>query len=352
MSDRKTARVRKGVLAVVAACVGLLAPAGASAANFVNGDFETGTLAGWQVVDQAGSNGTWLAYTGTKPPISGEAEPRVVAAPPQGNFAAISDQTAPGGHTLYQDVALESGLTDFSMLVYYDSVGALTTPSPDTLAYTTPPNQQFRIDVMKPSAPLDSLSPDDVLVNLFKTSEGDPQALAPKLVTADLSRFAGQTVRLRVVEVDTLGFFNASVDAVGLTGPPPPPPVPSNSFSFGKLKLNKKKGTGQLEVNVPGPGTLAAVDSRSAGVKKAGSSAQASKRKASPKLIKKVTVSVEAAGKAILKLKPTAAGKKILKQKGKLKFKALVTFTPTGGTAATQTFSGKLKLKPKPKSGD
>ncbi len=45
-------------------------------------------------------------------------------------------------------------------------------------------------------------------------------------------------------------------------------------------------------------------------------------------------------------LKPTGAGKKTLKSKGKLQFKALLSFTPTGGTAGTATFKGKLKLTP------
>ena len=52
-------------------------------------------------------------------------------------------------------------------------------------------------------------------------------------------------------------------------------------------------------------------------------------------------------------VKPTAAGRKILKTNHKLGIKALVSFTPTGGTVASKTLKGKLKLKAKPaaKSG-
>ena len=99
-------------------------------------------------------------------------------------------------------------------------------------------------------------------------------------------------------------------------------------------------------MNVPGPGTLTAVDASSSATK----SAVASKKKKKPALIKKASLTVAAPGVATLNLKPTGAGKKKLKEKGKLAFKINVTFTPTGGTAATQTFKGKLKLAKK-KSG-
>ena len=42
------------------------------------------------------------------------------------------------------------------------------------------------------------------------------------MMTADLTPFAGQTVRLRFAEVDGAGFFNASTDAVSITSTPRP----------------------------------------------------------------------------------------------------------------------------------
>ena len=61
--------------------------------------------------------------------------PRTVIAPPQGNFAAISDEDGPGTHILYQDIALEPGMThSLSMLVYYQSEEPITVPSPDSLS--------------------------------------------------------------------------------------------------------------------------------------------------------------------------------------------------------------------------
>ena len=109
--------------------------------------------------------------------------------------------------------------------------------------------------------------------------------------------------------------------------------APSNAFTFGKVKRNKKKGTATLEVNVPGAGTL---DLTGKGVK--------TQRPAiSPPYAR--TKPVAAAGTVKLAVKPTGKKKKKLKRRGKVKVKANVTFTPTGGTAANQTKSIKLKRK-------
>ncbi|HEX3174751.1 MAG TPA: hypothetical protein VHQ43_11110 [Solirubrobacterales bacterium] len=343
--------MRRGLLATplaAVACVVLLLPAGAGAATVVNGDFEAGTLTGWTVVNPGEFEaGSWFAYSGTAAPTEeGEPGARQVPPPPQGNFAAITDQGGEGLHILYQDIAIEPALSQtLSMLVYYHSYAEITVPSPDTLSPESSANQQYRIDVMKPSAPIDSVNPADILTTVFRANTGDPEELSPKLVTANLTPFGGQTVRLRLAEVDNQFYFNAGTDAVSISTVPLPPP-PSNVFTFGKLKLNKKKGTGALLVNVPGPGTLTVVDGGSSGAA-ASSVASASKKKKA--LIKSTTVTATAAGLATVNLKPTGAGKKILKSKHKLRFKVLVTFTPTGGAAATQTFRGTLKKKPKPK---
>jgi hypothetical protein len=313
-------------------------PAAAAANLVTNGDFETGSLSGWHVKNESLGNGNWFAYSGTENP----AEPMAsVPPPPQGEYAAISAQDGPGSHILYQDVALGSGAHELSLEAYYESLAPIS--SPESLDPTVEPNQQYRIDVLEAGAPLTTLNPSDILATLLHTEEGDPSAMEPTILTADLSAYAGQTVRLRMVEVDTEGPFYAGVDAVSISGiaPPPPPlpapsppaspsapPLPSNAFTFGKLKLNKTTGTATLQVNVPGPGSLTAAD-----VKRKG------------KRIKKAGATTTAAGTATLVLKPTASGRKALKAKGKLAFKALVTFTPSGGTVASQSRAGKLKLK-------
>jgi DNA topoisomerase IB len=99
------------------------------------------------------------------------------------------------------------------LTVFYASSADLV--SPHTLDPASPPqNQQYRIDVMRKNAPLDSLQKRHILAKVFRTKGGDPQDLAPKRVTADLTELAGRTVRLRAVEVDNRFFMCPGLDAV------------------------------------------------------------------------------------------------------------------------------------------
>src|SRR5688572_15010620 len=129
--------MRNLILSTVAIAA-LVAP-GTGAASVANGSFETGTLSSW-TVSNAGS-GNWFNYTGTTSPVS----LFTIAAPPQGTRAAVTDQTGPGRHILYQDVALEAGFDHtLSLVVYYENrAGAFFSPA--TLdPFSSGPNQQYR----------------------------------------------------------------------------------------------------------------------------------------------------------------------------------------------------------------
>ena len=115
----------------------------------------------------------------------------------------------------------------------------------------------------------------------------------------------------------------------------PKPVVPSNAFKFGKVKLNKRKGTATLTVIVPDPGSVALLGSKKVrGASRAASAAGT------------VTLALKLKGKAKKKLARLA--RKGLKP-ARVKLKVAVSFTPTGGTAATQT--KKLSLVRTAKSG-
>ena len=81
------------------------------------------------------------------------------------------------------------GSLELNLWVYYDAQqGALGTPADGNLNPSSPgANEQYRIDVMDPSAPIDSVAPADVLAHVFGTQTGDPQVLAPTEMTADLT---------------------------------------------------------------------------------------------------------------------------------------------------------------------
>ncbi|HET7481041.1 MAG TPA: calcium-binding protein [Rubrobacteraceae bacterium] len=210
------------VLTLLMAALAFASPA--HAATVANGDFESGTLTGWTVVNQNGGNGDWYAYSGTASPQSG----RQITAPPQGNFAATTDQTGPGSHVLYQDIALEENAEHtLSFILYYQNE-AQGFSTPDTLDYSTGANQQYRVDILKPSADPFSVDPADILDSVYRTNAGDPNTLEPTPMTFDLSPYAGQTVRLRFAGVESQFFFRASVDDIKVeTEIPPPPPDPT-----------------------------------------------------------------------------------------------------------------------------
>jgi hypothetical protein len=109
---------------------------------------------------------------------------------------------------------------------------------------------------------------------------------------------------------------NADIACSPPTIPPPPPPLrvlPSNEFSVVKLKKTK------LTLKLASAGTVSVTDA-----------------KAKSKLLKPSSVS-GGPGQVVVTLKLTAAAKKALTKKGKVKARATITFTPTGGSASTQS---------------
>ncbi len=332
-------RSRASLIALVATVLALLLPAGASAATVVNGDFEDGNLTGWSTYSSNGA-GDWFAYA--KEPGQG------FFTPPSGNWAAEGGQGAADTTILYQDVALAPGQTHrLALSLYYESAEPIAVPTPNTLDVNDlgpgVENQQLRVDVIRPTAPLESLASGDVLATAFASKAGDPEQMAPTVVGADLSPLAGQVVRLRIAMAIAQGPFTTGVDAVSITSTSPPPPAPtppSNEFSRGKVQLTPGTGGGFLTINVPGPGVVKAVDART---KIATATATAS-LKAIQTRIRRATKEPKAAGKVLVSLHPTNYGFGKLEEKGKLKVKVRVTYIPTGGLPKTKSFKVTLKL--------
>src|SRR5882672_6963540 len=105
-------------IALVSLLAAFLQPvATAHAAAAVNGGFETGDFTGWTVANPCGNApGNWFVYSGTTSPLTGAP----LSAPPEGTFAATSDQVSRGTHVLYQDIALDPGhSTVLSFSLYY-----------------------------------------------------------------------------------------------------------------------------------------------------------------------------------------------------------------------------------------
>jgi len=178
-----------------------------------NGGFETGAFTSWTTFDAAG--GDTLGFIVSSDTIM----PRsalVVLAPPESAYAAITDQGGPGTHVLYQDVVLPADRTaTLRATIYLKNTATEYVNAPTAgLAFDGgEDNQQFRVDVMNPAAAVTDVGA-GVLLNVYRTQPGDSLVTGYRTLTADLTPFAGQTVRIRFALVDNLLFFHAGVDAV------------------------------------------------------------------------------------------------------------------------------------------
>ena len=213
-------------------------------------------------------------------------------------------------------------------------------------------NQQFRIDVMKPEAPLESLDPADVLRTVFATKPGDPLSMTPTRVTANLSAFAGQTVRLRIANAVHRGSLqrggrrglDLSVRPAGQA-----PPVQGGGSKHGpacsastRSGQTGETGTATLRVRVSGPGLLRAKGDRDLGGRR--------RREQSGRLrkpIEPVTVPVASARTVTIHLRPTPRGpgdpERTDTGSGQ---RWAVTFMPVGAASETASVPVMFELEP------
>ena len=85
----------------------------------------------------------------------------------------------------------------------------------------------MRVDIMDPTASLTSEAPSDIYMNLFITNPGDPLSITYTNLSADLSAYAGQTVRIRIAECNNQGYFQGAVDAVSVISAAAPASIPT-----------------------------------------------------------------------------------------------------------------------------
>jgi D-alanyl-D-alanine carboxypeptidase len=201
----------------------LAAPSGAARPPVVVDDFESGSLGAW-TVDRRGS-GNWFVYqNGTQAPDPKQSDPFVpfrMPNPPQGKFGAVTDTNGPGTRILYRDLKLDDRYLLELTVFYANGFDGLSGYSnrfvtPRTLATNAGPNQQFRVDLVIPTAAVDSMADADIRATVFETLPGVATRRSPAPVTLDLSRWEGQTLRLRIATADNQGPMRAGVDHIRL----------------------------------------------------------------------------------------------------------------------------------------
>jgi hypothetical protein len=221
------------ILIAIAAIVGFTYPVAAQTNLILNGSFEsnggvgTSTFSNWTATDLAGGTGSWFVQTGTGSPLNNFSVP----APPNGAFAAMTDQGGPGTHVLIQSFVVPAGgvtsaTLSFNWYVNNQSGGGFVI-NPIGLDHTDGANQHARVDILTSAAAPFSTAPSDVLLNAFITNPGDPTVSGYNTlsvdVTALLNANAGNTLQLRFAEVDNQLFFAFGADNVSLLFSVPEP---------------------------------------------------------------------------------------------------------------------------------
>jgi hypothetical protein len=211
-------------IVALAALAGLGVSAGsAGAARVANGDFERGNLSGGDKDFSAA--GGWFAYDEPIFPLRRGIP--FLPGPPQGQFGAFSDQINPSRMILSQVVDLKSGQKHkLKFKLAYNNTNVpktrlrrrgldgFFTPRHFRFNKAARPNQQFRMDVMKAGAPIKSLKEKHVLDRVYRTDRGDANRRGYRTISADLTDYAGDSVRLRFATVVTEAVLNVGIDAV------------------------------------------------------------------------------------------------------------------------------------------
>src|SRR5262249_15275346 len=128
---------------------------------------------------------------------------------------------------IYQDVDLPLGNFTLSCAFFINSEADYAVPEPETLDPNVSPNQQARIDIMDPNAPVDDVGA-GVLQNILFTRPGDPGDPVNPMrgyVRFSAALAGGRTIRVRFAEVDNQFFFNFGLDGCVLGTERVPAPV-------------------------------------------------------------------------------------------------------------------------------
>jgi hypothetical protein len=197
----------------IAVAVISVASSAAFADSIVNGGFETGTLAGWTVVNAPGSfpGSNWFASGSNTGPVSGLPN----AGPKTGNFFALTDQSGPGAHSLIQGITLLGGMATLSFDMFVNNWNG--GPFCDNgLSFTSGQAQCGRVDILAAGAGAFDTG-GGVVKNLYKGSDAVNGISHPYThYSFDLSGLGAGMFQLRFAEADNQFFFNMGVDNVAL----------------------------------------------------------------------------------------------------------------------------------------
>lgn len=204
LTNLQTASLSKlalGAIATVAAFIVALGfSASANAASLSNGNFETGSLSGWKSKSTDKEDGRWMIHE------KGEDGPNDILQNfynPKNTYQAVGAQPyGESGMILYRDIKLppkaqlKSATLSFSYAYRnFTTSWAVTDSLKDV--YGEDANQQFRIDLLKASGDPWTFADSKVLKTVVKPKSFSPFKQKHKTKKVNLTKYAGQKVRIR-----------------------------------------------------------------------------------------------------------------------------------------------------------
>ncbi len=221
----------------------LAAPVSAAPIQLItNGDFETGSLAGWTVTNA--SDGDFVFdQPGTTTPISGHATTATAA---NGRGYAVTDQNGSGIHALSQAFSLgasSSVILSFDMFVNDWDSGPLCA---NGLSISSGAVQCGRVDIVSTAAgPFDTGA--GVLANLYLGVDPDPDPNGFASYLFDITSIVGGggSYVLRFAEADNQFYFNMGVDNVSIVANSVPAPATLLLAATGLLALGRSRFEGR-----------------------------------------------------------------------------------------------------------
>lgn len=237
-------RTRLGLASALGIVAALAIVGPASAAGIKNGKFERGNLSGWAAEassPESTSLAEWRVYSARDRSLGVELGGSTLPLP-IGDYSAAFVESGPSNGALSQAFRVGPGARYLTLRTFWINqaggpVGAGSVEGPRGLGVgpwvfagdfvvVGPSNQYLKVDLIRASADPLSGNEGSVLASGFSpTSATETDSGGWQRVKIPLRKLRGKRVRLRLAQVNNLGYLNVGLDSVRIVSGPVPRPV-------------------------------------------------------------------------------------------------------------------------------